>query len=351
MGAENQRKMNIVFFGSSAYVLPLIQILNAEYNLELVVTTEQKETDAVPHFCITNKIPYLSVTNVKTDAFLTQIRDLGAPVAVLADFGLLIPQDLIGIFPKGIVNIHPSLLPKFRGPTPGQSAILAGEHETGVSIMLLDQQLDHGPILAQEKASIEQSDTADTLYTRLFTIGSSLLAKSLRSYLDNSLVPTPQDDSKATYTKILTKQDGFFDVDKIVILERQNASIGSHQDLEDSIASLQNDAKIITSEKLHRMVRACHPWPGVWTKMNLYGKEKIVKLLPSSYYHVIPAKAGIQSIPNESKDGSPIRSGMTNQDPVNDILLQVEGKKPMSVKDFINGYPETKTLFQKLGLF
>jgi methionyl-tRNA formyltransferase len=277
--------MKTIFLGSSSYVLPIIEILNHEFGLKLVVTTEQKETDAVPKYCLEQKIPYLSVTTVKNEAFIEELKGLHCPVAVLADFGLMIPTEVTNIFPKGIVNIHPSLLPKYRGSTPGQAAILQNEHETGVSIMLLDKQLDHGPILAQEKAVIEPTDTANTLYTRLFTIGSPLLVKSLHSYLDGSLTPIPQDDSDATYTKQLTKQDGFVDINS-------------------------PEMKI---ENLPLKIRAFFPWPGVWTKMNLYDKEKIVKFLPNN-------------------------------------MLQVEGKKPMTVKDFLNGYPDTAELLKKLTL-
>ncbi|MDE2025134.1 MAG: methionyl-tRNA formyltransferase [Patescibacteria group bacterium] len=275
--------MQTVFFGSSRYVLPVIERLNVEFDLTLVITTEQKETDAVPAFCIEKNIPYMSVTSVKNETFIQELKKLVCPVAVLADFGLIVSNELINVFPKGIVNIHPSLLPQYRGPTPGQSAILSGKQETGVSVMLIDEQIDHGPLLAQEKTPIEPSDTADTLYARLFIIGSVLISNSLRSYLENTLTLIPQDDAAATFTKILTRQDGFID-----------------------------SSFLPTHEKLQLMIRAYYPWPGVWTKLNLFGTEKIVKLLPNK-------------------------------------ILQVEGKKPMTAKDFLNGYPETRELLKKLN--
>lgn len=273
---------NIVFFGSSAYVLPILEKLQKNFAISLVVTTEKNLTDAVPSYCQKNNIEYISTTSLKNAELQKKIQQSRAPIAVLADFGLLVPQSVLDIFPKGIINIHPSLLPKYRGSTPGVSAIANGDTTTGISIMLLDKELDHGPILTQEKAEILPSDTGKALYERLFAQSAELLLPTLIKYLDNKLTLKPQDESLATYTKPLTKESGFISLDS-------------------PPANLEN------------IIRAYFPWPGAWTKMTLFGKEKIIKLLP------------------ENK-------------------LQVEGKKPMSKKDFLNGYPDAKEALQKLGL-
>ncbi|HEX8965981.1 MAG TPA: methionyl-tRNA formyltransferase [Patescibacteria group bacterium] len=273
---------NIVFFGSSAYVLPILEKLQKNFAISLVVTTEKNLTDAVPSYCQKNNIEYISTTSLKNAELQKKIQQSRAPIAVLADFGLLVPQSVLDIFPKGIINIHPSLLPKYRGSTPGVSAIANGDTTTGISIMLLDKELDHGPILAQEKAEILPSDTGKALYERLFAQSAELLLPTLIKYLDNKLTLKPQDESLATYTKPLTKESGFISLDS-------------------PPANLEN------------IIRAYFPWPGAWTKMTLFGKEKIIKLLPEN-------------------------------------MLQVEGKKPMSKKDFLNGYPDAKEALQKLGL-
>ena len=334
MEQSNNKTISTLFFGSSAYVLPIIEMLNSEFDLKLVVTTEQNSTDAVPAYCKKMNIPYISIKNFSDEQWQSnwklKIENWKLQCAVLADFGLMIPKELLNLFPKGIVNIHPSLLPKYRGSTPGQTALVNGEQETGVSIMVLDEKMDHGPILAQEKAVIEPTDTANTLYTRLFTIGSSLLAKYLRSYLDNSLTAIPQDDTQATYTKILAKQDGFVDLSS-------------------------SELKI---ENLKLKIRAYHPWPGVWTRMNLYGKEKIVKLLPSAIKEGVAAQEGIPAARTEQDEGAPMggkgltgpRLKIEHERQTPEILLQVEGKKPMTPKDFVNGYPETKDLLTKLHI-
>lgn len=274
----------IVFFGSSAYVLPVLQRLQKHFSVLLVVTTEKNPTDAIPNYCNTHAIPFICVTSLKNHEVEITLQNTQAPLAVLADFGIIIPSSVIQLFPKGIINIHPSLLPKYRGATPGHTALANGDTETGISIMLLDTKLDHGPLLAQEKETILPSDTAKSLYERLFTKSADLLIPTLTSYLSEKIIPKPQEESQATYTQILSKESGYID------------SINPP-----------------TREKLNNLIRAYFPWPGVWTKMNLYGKDKIVKLLPNN-------------------------------------MLQVEGKKPMTIKDFLNGYPQTNDTLKKLDL-
>jgi len=280
--------MNIIFFGSSGYVIPIIKILQENFDLKLVFTTEKNLTDAVPAYCIENKIPYLSVSSSKNLINHSSLIINHSFLGVLADFGLIIPKEILNLFPKGIINIHPSLLPKYRGPTPVQTAILNGDKITGVSIMKVDEKIDHGPILTQEKEQILETDTAESLYKRLFEKGANLLPEALNKYIEGNLKPAPQNHEKATFTKPLTRQDGFIDISK---LETRNSKL-----------------------ELERMIRAYFPWPGVWGKFKVQSsKFKVLKFLL------------------EQK-------------------LQVEGKKPMSYKDFLNGYPEAKELLRKISL-
>lgn len=274
----------IVFFGSSAYVIPILQQLQEHFLLSLVITTEKNPIDAVPQYCTSHSIPFLSVSSLKNHELEQELQNSNAPLAVLADFGIIIPTSILQLFPKGIINIHPSLLPHYRGSTPGHTAIANGDTKTGISIMRLDNKLDHGPILAQQEEEILPTDTAKTLYERLFIQGAHLLIPTLTAYLSGNLMTEVQDESHATYTQTLSKESGYID-----------------------------NLNPPTKEKLHNLIRAYFPWPGVWTKINLYGKEKIVKLLPQN-------------------------------------MLQVEGKKPMTVKDFLNGYPDAKDILLRLHL-
>ena len=276
--------MKIVFFGSSSYVIPILRFLVKNFDLKLVLTTE-KSGGAVPTFCKQNKIEFLSVPNLSDSNLKSLILNLKSPIAVLADFGLIIPPEILNLFPKGIINLHPSLLPKYRGPTPVQNAILNGDKITGISIIKLDEEIDHGPILGQEKEQILDTDTAESLYKRLFAKGANLLSKILNKYLEENLKLIAQNHENATFTKSLKRETGFIDTSKI---KDQKSKI-----------------------KLERKIRAYFPWPGVWTRLRLgYGgqaKLKIIKFLPFG-------------------------------------KLQVEGKKPVSYKDFLNGYPDAKSV-------
>lgn len=288
----HSEKLPIIFLGASDYVLPIIEFLKRDYDLKLVVTTERDPHDPVPTYCQKNNIPLLSV--ISTKALMQQkeaLANSNAPVAVLADFGLIIPEELLTLFPKGIVNIHPSRLPLYRGPTPGQTAILLGDIRTGVSVMLLDKDIDHGPILAQEEEDISSTDTAATLYTRLFTKGARMLVDVLPAYLSGQLVPKEQNHTKATFTKPLTRESGFVD-----------------------------NTKPISPELLDRMIRAYYPWPGAWTRLRL--------------------SSGGQA--NSSRLEGKIIKFLPNE------MLQVEGKKPVSKKDFINGYPQAKAWIEQI---
>lgn len=293
---HNSQKIPVVFFGASRFVLPIIEFLHKEHDLKLVVTTEIHPTDAVPKYCIEQDIPYVSTTS-KEQLLNTkyQILDTKASIAILAYFGLIVTQEIIDIFPKGIVNIHPSLLPKYRGSTPVQTALVLGDVKTGVSVMLLDKEMDHGPILAQEEAEILPQDTAITLYERLFPQGVQLLEVVLPAYLAGELLPKEQEHNKATFTKVLTRDSGFVDI-----------------------------TKPISPELLDRMIRAYYPWPGVWTTTSINHRDVRIKFLPNPRH---------SERSEESK-----------------FLIQVEGKKPMSYKDFINGYSEGENILKKLQL-
>jgi methionyl-tRNA formyltransferase len=268
-------KLPIVFFGSYHYVLPIIEVLHKHFDLRLVVTTEQKSTDAVPSYCTKQDIPLLQITTLTSDEIESKLRTTDTPVAVVASFGLIIPTEIIDIFPKGIINLHPSFLPYYRGATPIQSAIKNGDTETAVSIMVIDQELDHGPLLSQLPLEISPEDTAESLYLKAFTLGAEKLIDVLPAYIAGNVEPREQDHSKATYTpRHLTRHDGFIDI-----------------------------ANLPSKKELDQTIRAYFPWPGVWTKVKINGQEKILKLLPNQ-------------------------------------MFQMEGKKPVSKKDLLNGYPQ-----------
>jgi methionyl-tRNA formyltransferase len=207
--------MRVVFFGSSRFVVPVLETLYNQFDLPLVVTTEQNKMDAVPFFCESKKIEYIIVRK-STDLISNyRVQETMANVGIVADFGVLIPSQMLNVFPYGVLNIHPSLLPKYRGPTPAQNAILNGDVESGVTIIKLDKYMDHGPVVAQVKEDIKENDTAKSLYERLFKIGGELLIKTLSRYENAQNLFIPQNHENATFTKPLTRDDGFIDLKNI----------------------------------------------------------------------------------------------------------------------------------------
>src|SRR5690606_25239007 len=146
--------------------------------------------DPLVEFC---KIKNIDFSVVKNSAELEEIISEVKPVAgITADFGMIIPEEILELLPKGILNIHPSLLPELRGPTPAQTALLNGQTKTGVSLFKLDKEIDHGPIIAQEEFEIPQDFTSKDLLTALFKLGANLIENNLEDYINSDLTPEDQ---------------------------------------------------------------------------------------------------------------------------------------------------------------
>ena len=171
---------------------------------------------------------------------------------VVAAYANIIPKSVIELFPKGIIGIHPSLLPKLRGATPIQSAILKGEKKTGVSLFLIDEKVDHGPIIAKSEIPISDEDTYLTLEEKLGLLGAKLLINKIDDYLSGEITPSPQNDEEATLTKKFIREDAFIEIGEI--LEAENGK---------------------NTEEVSRKIRAFYPEPGAWTIQ----KGKQIKLL------------------------------------------------------------------------
>ncbi|MFH1187015.1 MAG: methionyl-tRNA formyltransferase [Candidatus Levyibacteriota bacterium] len=276
--------MNVVFFGGSKYTIPIVKLLNSKFNLSLVITAEKEINDPIIKYCLKNQILYYSVNSFSSSEIKQKLLTVNPNFAVLANFRFIIPKEILDIFPKGVVNIHPSYLPKYRGPTPVQTAILNGNKKTGVTLIKLDEKIDHGEIIAQKEEEILKNDTSESLYLRLFKQGSEMLNNTITKYLEGKYALKKQNDLEASFTKILKRDDGYIDF-----------------------------SKIPSQTSLNKIIRAYFPWPGTWIKVKINNKDLRIKLLPNN-------------------------------------MLQVEGKKPLSFKDFINGYPEAKDILEKLSL-
>lgn len=266
--------MKIIFFGTPYYVVPILKKLKKYHEIVAVVTQspklagrkQLKTYSAVDSFAHEKHIPI----------FYDFEKLPEAELGVCASFGNIIPQSVIKHFPLGILNIHPSLLPKYRGASPVSEAIKNGDTLTGVSIIKMDEKMDHGPIVTQFKEEIAKDDTTQSLRDRLFEKSADVLVELIEPYLKGKIKLKPQDEKAATFTKILTKEDGFIDL-----------------------------TKSQSSEVTDNFIRAMYPWPGAWTYLP---NQKRIKLLPNN-------------------------------------MVQLEGKNPVTLKQFEESFPQFSPLF------
>lgn len=305
--------MKIVFFGSPKFAVPFLNtlIIHEDISVVGVVTQPDKavgrsstpKPSAIAETADAYEIPVFKPENLKDKAVDKQLKPLEADAFIVLAYGNIIPNRILEIPPLGVINVHPSLLPKYRGATPMQAAIREGDKVTGISIMKMDKKMDHGPILAQ--LEIPLPDTVD--YPELETIvaykGPQLLVDSLLGYEKGRLKPTPQDDTKATYVKLFTRDTGRIDWNK-------------H-----------------TADEVERMIRAYRPWPGVWTTWN--GKRlKILGAQPRKS-PLLKTKQHGQVFQKEHETRIAIKKSILAP-----THLQLEGSKPTSIEDFIKGHPD-----------
>ena len=231
------------------------------------------------------------------------LKDLKVDLICLAGFMRILSPSFIHKFPNQILNIHPSILPKYRGPSPVVAAILNGDSKTGVSIMSLDKGMDTGPILAQKEIPITTKYTTPDLTSKLFHIGSELLIETLPKLLNGTIKYQHQNDSKSTYTSFLRKEDGNI--------------------------NWTNPAKQIANQ-----IRAYIPWPGTYT----YWKGQQLKILsaePDDKF-IDDQKPG-QVLTSMNKNIIPV---VTSKGLLLVDKLQMQGKNPLGAKEFLQGYPE-----------
>ena len=275
----------------------------------------------VKAYCLEQGWPILQPPSLKGEAAIQQFIDLSPDLVVVAAYGLLIPPAMLGVPKHGFLNIHPSLLPRYRGPSPVPYAILDGAEVTGVSLMLLEQGLDTGPVLAQEATKILREEKADALTLRLFEKGARLLAETAPLWIDGRICPQPQDSKLATYTSKLTREDGR-------VAWRENAAL------------------------LCRRFRAYTPWPGLYThwrgrRLRLLDVEELSSSTAAA--NKTGGRTQLQGL-QQKKNGPgvvgllPGASGVLVVEAGDDTRLgvrelQLEGRRPQGAAEFLRGYP------------
>ncbi len=215
-------KQPIVFFGTEDFSLYSLQAL-VEHHFPVVAVITKPDAKhgrgqklrqpAVKTFAHTHGIPVWQPT--KLSDIIDDIKALNHPVGVLVSFGKIIPQSIIDLFTPGIINVHPSLLPQYRGPSPIESAIMNRDAKTGVSIMQLTKEMDAGPVYYQAPYALDFTETRSELYNTLGALGANLLIQQLPAIIDGSLAATPQNDADATYCTLLSKNDTYLDLTRL----------------------------------------------------------------------------------------------------------------------------------------
>lgn len=316
--------MKLIFFGTPEYVAPVLDGLkNAGHEIAAVVTQPPKPVGrkkilAPSPVALWAQTHGIVIFDGKPKEIVEDLRHLGAEVGILGAYGRILPPELLAIFPHGILNIHPSLLPKYRGASPVQAAIAAGEKQTGATIIKLDSEVDHGPIIAQFTEEIRENDTAGTLRERLFEKASDVLVAILPAYLEGSAELREQEHEKATYTTLLKKEHGFIPQKYINAASKGDAFCGLWQ-----IPFIKGHIVTPDAQCLERFIRAMSPWPGAWTEIKLERKTQNAKRLKILKAHT-------------EKD--PI----TYHLPLIPDVVQLESKNPVSWKEFKKGYPGAK---------
>ena len=322
--------MRIVFMGTSEFAVPALKTLIAhESELIGIVTQPDRRSGRgkrltpppVKVVAEQHNLPFYQPEKVRQRSFIRTLERLAPDVIVVAAFGQLLPQSMLDIPPCGTINLHPSLLPKYRGAAPVQWALINGETETGITLMLLDAGEDTGDIICAERIPIQDADTTVTLMEKLACLGANLLLKVLKEMQAAAPPPaTPQRHDEATRAPRLTKETGCIDWH-------------------------------CSATAIHNLVRGTEGWPGAYAFFRENLRLKILRCLPYSL-HLSPSRSAGTCPPRalDSQALSPILPGTieitgrqqlrvaTGEGTLELLQVQPATKKAMAARDFVNGY-------------
>jgi methionyl-tRNA formyltransferase len=308
-------KLRVVFMGTSDLSEKILEaLLINEYNLVGVFTKVDKKTGRkqeltspkVKLLAEKHSLPIFQPATFKDPEAIKQLRDLKPDLLVVAAYGKILPKAVLEIPGFGCLNVHVSLLPKYRGPSPIQNALLSGETETGTSIMLMDEGVDTGDILAQRKLAIRPTDTTASLMLKLAEQGAELLLETLPGWIERKIKPTKQDHFHASLCQLIEREDGHI----LWVKEAQS---------------------------IYNRYRALTPWPGIFTYWKNEASTVRLKLISIELQKENPQQA------RPCGEVFEIGSDIGVQTVKGVILLkelQQEGKKTTDIRSFINGHPK-----------
>ncbi|MGC8880741.1 MAG: methionyl-tRNA formyltransferase [Minisyncoccia bacterium] len=301
---------NFLFFGSSEFSKMILEgLIKANFKPSLVVAPERKPQgrkkflipSPVEDLALKENIPVLTPSNLNEKSFLTKIKNLKADFALLSAYGKIIPLKLLKMFPKGFLNLHPSLLPRLRGATPIQTAILNDDKESGVTLFLMDEKIDHGPIIQNIKYKIQDTKITYTKLSQILAqLGTELIIKTIPLWLEDKIIPQPQNDALATYCHKITKEDEKINWEK-------------------------------NSIEIDRQIRAFNPQPGTYTTLD----NKIIKIIKGENFNdnnISENKKIGEIFEFNGKLAIKCGKGFYVVE-----IIKPEGKKEMDASDFLKG--------------
>ncbi len=316
--------LRIIFMGTPQFAVPALEalitgsppgaVLPDGYQIVTVITRIDKPVgrgqeiiySPVKQAALAHNIPVWQPGSLKRPENIEVLAAYHANLYIVAAFGQILPQAVLDQPHYGTLNIHASLLPKYRGVSPISEAILQGDTESGVTIMLIDAGVDTGPMLLQRSLPLAENETTGSLTEKLANLGAQALLEALPKWVAGNITPQPQDEQKASHTRMLCKEDGEIRWDRPAAV-------------------------------LAREVRAYTPWPGSYT----HWRGKLLKIITA---HVLPLEPDAQITPGtvsilRDETGHQVLAIVTGSGRLLVERLQLEGKKAMSAEEFVRGYP------------
>ncbi|MBM3888878.1 MAG: methionyl-tRNA formyltransferase [Verrucomicrobia bacterium] len=316
--------MCIVFIGTAEFGIPCLEALlkASECHVAGVVTQPDRPAgrrheltpSPIKTLAMKHHLPVFQPEKIRTPTALAEIRGLAPDLIVVVAYGQILPRELLAMPRLGCVNVHASLLPRWRGASPIQAALLAGDTESGVTTMLMDEGLDTGPMLLQEGVHIEHDDNAASLHDKLAALGAELLLKTVASLAGGTLKPTPQPAAGVTYAPKIRKEDGLV------------------------------DWSLPAAQLLNRL-RAFTPWPGFYTFLPESHGQRLLKIWAANAEEAVPATpVAPGTVVRANKDGIRVA---TKEGLLAIRELQLEGSRRLTAADFLRGHPlNTGLLFR-----
>jgi methionyl-tRNA formyltransferase len=297
--------------GSPEIAVPPLDALynDSEFEIAAIISQPDKKkgrkqtltSTAIKEYAIKKSIPVLTPTSIKNNKELEDLLiGLKPDLIVVTAYGKILPQSLLDIAKYGAINIHFSLLPIYRGASPVEEALINDDHETGITIIKMTEQLDAGDIIHIERVLIDKADTVKTLKEKLSQVAFLILPSVIKEYLKGNLTPIPQNEAKSTYTKKITKDMGLLDMHKV------------------------------TAHEAYNLIRAYREWPTCYIQL----PTKKLKIFDADYMDKNPInlESGQIAVVEKKKMAIGTRKGILYPK-----IVQLEGKKPMSIQDFLAG--------------